>query len=109
MARKHKHSAKNEQEFVQIDAYMIPAPQAEMYRVLREAVAEDLLAVLSARFPQVVRQMINDEEGEAIIAIDESGERRLCIFLNPTNISQAQKARDKDQIERFVEQFEKIN
>lgn len=108
MAKKQQRSGKTkESDFVQIDAYMIPAPQAEMYRVLREAVAEDLHEVLSKHYAEVKREVVNEEEGEAVIALDEKGMIKVQIFLNPTNISQAQKARDKDQIEKFIEHFEK--
>lgn len=98
---------KEVEDFVQIDAYMIPAAQAEMYRVLREAVAEDLLMYLEGSYAKVLRVSDDEAEGEAILALDEAGQEMMRIYLNPTNISLAQKARDKGHIDKFVEQFER--
>lgn len=84
---------------------MIPGPQAEMYRVLREAVAEDVLEYLGQRFACSRRVLDNPEEGEAIIGLDADGKELIRIYLNPSNISLAQKARDKDHIDKFVDSF----
>ena len=90
--RKQKaHKEQAQDDLVQVDAFMIPAPFAAMYQVLREAVAEDLLALLS------------QEEGEAVVAYDAANVEQLRIYLNPSNISQAQKARDKHQLDKFVD------
>lgn len=104
MASKKVNKQKNNDavDFVKVDAYMIPAPQAEMYRVLREAVAEDLIEELSKQFPDVKR-ISDEDEGEAIAAFSEASEEVLRIYLNPTNISAAQKARDKDQMDKFID------
>ena len=56
--RKQKaHKEQAQDDLVQVDAFMIPAPFAAMYQVLREAVAEDLLALLSQEFARVARAM----------------------------------------------------
>lgn len=105
MAKSKQQKIKKHEEtnFVKIDAYMIPAPQAEMYRVLREAVAQDVIDELSKQYTCVER--IQDaEEGEAIVAFLNDIEY-VRIYLNPSNISLAQKARDKDQMDKFIENF----
>lgn len=106
MARQNNKKKKKEDtlDFVQVDAYMIPAPQAEMYRVLREAVAQDVILELESKFNRVDR-ISDEEEGEAIVAFDGDEHETIRIYLNPTNVSQAQKARDRDQIDKFVENF----
>ena len=94
-----------ESDLVQVDAFMIPAPFAAMYRVLREAVAEDIEQLLQAHYPEVKRVADNPEEGEAVVAYDATGIEQVRIYLNPTTVSQAQKSRDKQQMDKFVEQF----
>ena len=102
--RKQKaHKEQTQDDLVQVDAFMIPAPFAAMYQVLREAVAEDLLALLSQEFARVARVSDNEEEGEAVVAYDAADVEQLRIYLNPSNISQAQKARDKHQLDKFVD------
>ncbi|MBS4461606.1 hypothetical protein JXA27_03340 [Aerococcaceae bacterium zg-B36] len=101
---KQSQKKQSKEAFVQIDAYMIPEPQAEMYRILREAVAEDITEFLSTRYP-VVERIRHEEEGEAIVALTDSQEEVVRIYLNPQNISLAQKARDRDQIDKFIESF----
>ena len=60
--RKQKaHKEQAQDDLVQVDAFMIPAPFAAMYQVLREAVAEDLLALLSQEFARVARVSDNEE------------------------------------------------
>ena len=73
-----KQKNKDAEDFVKVDAYMIPAPQAEMYRVLREAVAEDLIEELSKQYPEVKR-MTDEDEGEAIVAFTETSQEALRI------------------------------
>ncbi|WP_124059636.1 hypothetical protein [Vaginisenegalia massiliensis] len=108
MAKRHNSTNKkdNSKDFVQVDAYLIPAAQAEMYRILREAVADEMVSLLQARYPQVQREILNPDEGEAIVAYDSHGQVRVCFHLNPGNISEAQKARDKDQLDKLVLKFE---
>lgn len=92
-------------DLVQVDAFMIPAPFADMYRVLREAVAEDLEQGLLSHYPLVKRVQDNEVEGEAVVAYDAQEVEQVRIYLNPTNVSQAQKSRDKQQMDKFIEQF----
>ena len=104
MARKKqdKHSAP-EMDLECIDIFYIPKPMAEMYRVLREAVAEDLLVFLEAKDYTAKRVNDNTDEGEAIIALDSNDQEVFRFFLNPTNISASQEARDKEEFELFIE------
>ena len=90
-----------------IDIFYIPKPLAEMYRVLREAVAEDLMALWSKDFAQVLRVKDNEEEGEAVIALDDQGQECFRYYLNPHNISNAQEARDKEQFETYIDYYMK--
>ena len=99
---KHQRREK-EEEFVQIDIFKVPAQQAEMYNVLREAVAEESLEIWGAEFAKSERVSDNPEEGEAVVAYDAEGVEQARLYLNPSNISQAQKARDKDQLAKFLE------
>ena len=95
--RKQKaHKEQAQDDLVQVDAFMIPAPFAAMYQ-------EDLLALLSQEFTRVARVSDNEEEGEAVVAYDAADVEQLRIYLNPSNISQAQKARDKHQLDKFVD------
>lgn len=104
MARKKqdKHRAP-EMDLECIDIFYIPKPMAEMYRVLREAVAEDLLAFLEAKNYTAKRVKDNPDEGEAIIALDENDQEVFRFYLNPTNISASQEARDKEEFAVYIE------
>lgn len=74
-----------------------------MYMVLREAVAEETLEILGAQFAKAARVSDNPDESEAIGAYDEDYTEQVRLYLNPGNISQVQKARDKDQLAKFLE------
>lgn len=97
------HRREKEEEFVQIDIFKVPAQQAEMYTVLREAVAEETIDIWSTVYDSAKRVSDNADEGEAVVAFDEAGVEQARLYLNPSNISQAQKARDKDQLAKFLE------
>ncbi|MGX7107842.1 hypothetical protein [Facklamia miroungae] len=102
-----KQNAKNKiDEMVQVDAFFIPAHQAEMYTTLREAVANEALEYWRAKYPQVHRINDDPDEGEAIQVRDANDQELFRFYLNPFNISQAQKARDKDQLAKFLVKFE---
>ncbi|MCR8968395.1 hypothetical protein [Facklamia sp. 7083-14-GEN3] len=111
MAKKiKKKNVKNRMdEMVQIDAFLIPAHQAEMYKVLREAVAEEAINYWQAKYPYVSRMNDNPDEGEAIQIKNAEDQEVFRFYLNPSNISQAQKARDKDQLDKFLIKFENID
>lgn len=106
MAKRNSSSRSNRQrdkeEFVQVDIFKIPAPQADMYRVLREAIAEETQAIWLEQFAKVERVSDVPEEGEAIVALNEAGEEQVRMYLNPSTLSAAQKARDKDQLEKYL-------
>ena len=89
-------------DLVKVDIYYIPAQQAGMYQVLRTAVKEELQALLEGRFDYVT--LIQDEEaGEGLVAYDAAGEEQFRYYLAPGNISQAQRARDNNHLERYLE------
>lgn len=102
---KQKRGQDRQEDLVQVDAYLIPANQAEMYQTLREAVAQDALDYWREKYPSVDR-LPDLEEGEAIVVYDEDQSVLFRFYLNPQNISQAQKARDKDQLAKFLVKFE---
>lgn len=104
MAKKRKKNQRaNEQEdLVKVDIFYIPKAQAEMYQVLREAIAEDTEAILRESYPKVDR-VLDPDEGEAIVAYDQEDKEVGRLYLNPSNISQGQSARDKGQLEKFLE------
>lgn len=102
MARKQsKQSHKADDGFVQVDVYMLPAPVAEMYRVLREAVATEMMEVLQHHYPMVTREP-DAIEGESIVAYDTALQEQWRYYLSPTNLSYAQKARDKEHFDKYL-------
>ncbi|MGF3076021.1 hypothetical protein [Facklamia sp. P12955] len=108
--RTQKKNIKNRMdEMAQIDAFLIPAHQAEMYKVLRQAVAEEAIEYWRAKYPQVSRIKDNPDEGEAIQIKNAEDQEVFRFYLNPSNISKAQKARDKDQLDKFLIKFENID
>ena len=104
MAKKRKQNRRsNEQEdLVKVDIFYIPKAHAEMYRVLREAIAQDIEAILKESYSKVDRVQ-NPDEGEAVAAYDANGQEVGRLYLNPVNISEGQLARDKGQIEKFLD------
>ncbi len=106
MARKRsKKNIKGKQDdLVKIDVYYLPKEQAEMYRVLRDVVKDEVLEWANGQFASV--EIKSDAtEGEGIFAYDEHNNQTFEYFLNPSNISQAQKARDKDQLNTYLSQY----
>ena len=91
-AAKRKQGSKKAEAMVQVDAYLIPEAQAAMYQTLRQAVADEAQAFWQERYHRVV--------------YNEAEERLFCFYLNPQNISQAQIARDKDQLAKYLLRFE---
>lgn len=102
--RSKKQQTMNEDDFVQIDVYYLPKEQAEMYRVLREVVKTEILEWATQHFSNVDIKS-DAEEGEGIYATNDEGELVFQYFLNPTNISAAQKARDKEQLAVYLEKM----
>lgn len=100
--RSKKNQKMNEDDFVKIDVYYLPKEQAEMYRVLREVVKEEVIEWAQNQFTTVKLES-DAEEGEGIYAYNEANELVFTYYLNPTNISQAQKARDKEQLPTYLE------
>lgn len=102
MAKKSKKNRQDKEEaLVKIDIYYLPKELADMYRVLRETIAEEVVEWMNSHFKDV--QRVPDEElGESIQGKDSTQEK-VTYFLSPTNISQAQKARDKDQLATYLE------
>lgn len=86
-----------------IDVFYIPKPFAEMYRVLREAVAEEVIEIAQQHYADVQRVQDSDIEGESIVAYDGQGQETFRYYLNPSNISHAQAARDSEKMTDYVE------
>ncbi|XJS10123.1 hypothetical protein ACF3NG_08250 [Aerococcaceae bacterium WGS1372] len=104
MAKKRrKNHRNNEQEdLVKVDIFYIPKAQAEMYQVLRDAIAEDVESILKEIYPKVERVQ-DPDEGEAVVAYDDYDLEVGRLYLNPANISDGQVARDKGQLDKFLE------
>lgn len=93
------------EDLEQVDVFYLPKATAPMYRVLREAVAKDILALWQEEFAQVRRISDNPEEGEAIVVYGDGDQEILRYYLNPGNISAAQVARDKGQMATYLDKF----
>lgn len=104
MAKKGKKTnrTKEQDDLVKVDIFYIPQAQAEMYQVLREAIATDTEEILKEKYHSIGRVQ-DEEEGEAIVAYDSDEKEVARLYLNPTTISQGQSARDKGQLEKFLE------
>lgn len=96
---------KQNDDLVQVDVFMIPAASADMYTSLRLAVAQDARDYWSQAGYQV--ETVHDpEEGEGLAVMQEDSQEILRFYLNPWNISQAQKARDKDQLDKYLMKYQ---
>lgn len=103
-SRRNRSKQKENDNLVQVDIYYLPRDQAEMYTVLREAVASEVMEWLEAKYSRVDR-LKDPEEGEAIVAYDDADQEQARYYLSPNNISHAQVARDKDQLEQYLEKL----
>lgn len=101
MARRKKKSPKDSQDLVQVDIYYIPTPIAEMYKVLRNAVKDDTLAFLEEMHAKGIEIIQDPTYGESIRAEIPA----FFYALSPTNISNAQEARDREEFETYLQQF----
>ncbi|MGX7348848.1 hypothetical protein [Dolosicoccus paucivorans] len=90
-------------DLVQVDIFYLPKQVAEMYRVLREAVAEEMTHLLKEHYPTVKRISDNPQEGEALVGYDDQDQEQFRYYLNPTNISNAQRAREKETLNIYIE------
>lgn len=104
MAKKRRVDGRNkgQEELVKVDIFYIPQAQAEMYQVLRDAIAADTEEILTQQYDHVDR-VFDEDEGEAVAAFDKENVEQVRLYLNPTNISQGQTARDKGQLDKFLE------
>lgn len=104
MAKKRRQKGKKteQEDLVKVDIFYIPEAQAEMYQVLRDAIAMDVEEILESTYHHVDR-VFDEDEGEAVAAFDENNNQQARLYLNPTNISQGQTARDKGQLDKFLD------
>lgn len=104
MAKKSRAKTNEKDGLVKIDIYYLPREQAEMYQVLREVVKEETIEWMKERTVKVVIEH-HPEFGEGIMGYDALDQKQFEYFLMPQNISDAQKARDKDQLATYLEQY----
>lgn len=106
MAKRKKGAKQSQadQDFELVDIFYLPKSVAGMYRVLRQAVKEEILDWAEQQFSSVT-SIADPEEGEAIVALNEDQEEVFRYYLNPNNISQAQQARDKDRLADYLNQL----
>lgn len=100
--RRQKNTKKEQEDLVKVDIFYIPQAQVEMYTVLRDAIATDVSEILEKTYAKVAH-VFDEDEGEAVAAFDENDQEQVRLYLNPTNISQGQVARDKGQLDKFLE------
>lgn len=102
--RKPKRQKRGQQDdLVQVDIFYLPKEVAPMYRVLREAVADEMIELLKNYYPLIKRVSDDPNEGEAIIGYSDTEKEEFRYYLNPTNISTAQRAREKETLDIYVE------
>lgn len=99
-SKRNKKNKQNNEQYERVDIYLIPKEQVEMYRVLRETLAEEVIEWMEQHFDNVHRSH-DEEQGEYVAGTSDRGERRY--YLNPTNVSKGQHARDKEQLELYLE------
>lgn len=100
--RPSKSAGHDTADYERIDIYLIPKEQAGLYRVLREAVIQEVTEWMEQESQLTQVETGQDEAEGAYIQALYNGEVRRYYF-SPTNISQAQKARDKHQLPLYLE------
>lgn len=100
--RSSKAAGHDTTDYERIDVYLIPKEQAGLYRVLREAVIQEVTEWMEqeSQLTQVVAGQ-DEIEGAYVQALYNGEVRRY--YFSPANISQTQKARDKHQLPLYLE------
>ena len=69
-----------------VDAYRVPACEAEAYRARREQLAQAARAHFrAAGCAAVQRCWAGSEDGEAVVGLDENGALLCLVHLDPTS------------------------
>lgn len=73
-------------EMVQVDAYALPADEADAYIALREECAKAATKVFQKYCAEVRREWAGSEDGEAITGYDANGQLQCLIHLDPYDL-----------------------
>ncbi|WP_028125447.1 hypothetical protein [Eremococcus coleocola] len=103
-SKRKKTQASQEEELELVDIFYIPKPMAEMYKVLRQSVRQEITEWVQDQNLQVTYWQ-DSEMGETIEGYDSQDKLVFSYALDPSHISEAQKARDKDQLATHLETF----
>ena len=74
------------EEWVRVDAYCVSSSEEKSYRADREELATRSLKVFGKYFHSTERCWAGSEDGEAVVGLNEKGELRALIHLDPMGI-----------------------
>ena len=94
--------ALQKEEWVRVDAYLIPSSKAKEYIADREYYAQKAAEVFGEFCPDVRRDWAGSEDGEAVVACDEGGRLMMHVHLDPDNIREMKEADRKGELRRWL-------
>ena len=89
-----------------VDAYLIPAEQADAYIAAREALADKATRVLQEMCVSVERCWAGSQDGEAIVGLDAHGEIQALTHLDPDAVDALGALDDEGLRAWFLQQTE---
>ena len=87
---------------VKVDIFVIPETKAEEYIANREQVAEAAAAVMKPYCVTVKREILDKDEGEAVVGYYVTGEILMCVLLDPFEVPVMKVALDKGTLKDYI-------
>ena len=87
---------------VKVDIFDIPETKAEEYIANRAEVAEAAAAVMKPYCVTVKREILDEDEGEAVVGYYVTGEILMCVILDPFEVPVMKVALDKCTLKEYI-------
>ncbi len=92
-------------KWVQVDAYCVASSEEESYRADREELAKQALFVFAKHFHSASRQWAGSQDGEAVLGLDEKGQLKALIHLDPNGIELLKENPAADDFEKALLEY----
>ena len=87
---------------VKVDIFDIPETKVEEYIANREEVAKAAAEVMKPYCVTVKRETLDLEEGEAVVGYYVTGEKLMCVILDPFEVPVMKVALDKGTLKDYI-------
>ena len=100
---------KKDDTWVQVDAYMVPSSEVELYKRQREELAEAALSFFGTFCYSVAREWAGSQDGEAVVGCNVNGEIIALIHLDPGGIEMMQKCNTLLEFNKALLEYNEIS